>query len=92
MSKRRKVTIAVIIGVIVLLAVAALVWNHFSARPAGETAVPLTGYWTEDSVPAAALRDYVTMVTDPDDKENFIPVKDRIAVFAMDGTLTCETS
>ena len=35
MSKRRKVTIAVIIGVIVLLAVAALVWNHFSARPAG---------------------------------------------------------
>ena len=31
------------------------------------------------------------LVTDPDDKENFIPVKDRIAVFDMDGTLTCET-
>ncbi|MBE6039625.1 MAG: haloacid dehalogenase-like hydrolase [Clostridiales bacterium] len=51
----------------------------------------LTEYWAEDSAPAQQLRDYVEMVTDPDDAENFIPVEDRIAVFDMDGTLTCET-
>ena len=53
--------------------------------------IALTTYWTADSVPAQSLRDYVTKVTDENDKENFIPVKDRIAVFDMDGTLTCET-
>lgn len=40
---------------------------------------------------AEELRDYVAKVTNAKDKENFIPVKDRIAVFDMDGTLTCET-
>ena len=30
-------------------------------------------------------------VTDPENTEDFIPEKDRIAVFDMDGTLTCET-
>ena len=30
-------------------------------------------------------------MTNPNDKENFIEEKDRIAVFDMDGTLTCET-
>ncbi len=53
--------------------------------------VPLSTYWTEDSAAAQSLREYVTMVTDPSDKDNFIPEKDRIAVFDMDGTLTCET-
>ena len=52
---------------------------------------PLTGYWTENSRPAQELRDYVAKVTDPSDTENFIPEKDRIAVFDMDGTLICET-
>ena len=31
------------------------------------------------------------MVTDPSDQANYIPEEDRIAVFDMDGTLTCET-
>ena len=53
--------------------------------------LPLSEYWTEDSPVAESLRDYVTMVTNEDDPDNFIPVKDRIAVFDMDGTLTCET-
>jgi phosphoserine phosphatase len=48
-------------------------------------------YWTADSSVAQKLRDYVEKVTNPEDKDNFIPVKDRIAVFDMDGTLTCET-
>ena len=62
------------------------------ASPAAETgSAALTTYWTQDSKPAQELRDYVAKVTDPADKENFIPEKDRIAVFDMDGTLVCET-
>lgn len=57
----------------------------------GTKEAPLTAYWAEDSVAAQNLRDYVAKVTDPEDKANFIPEKDRIAVFDMDGTLTCET-
>lgn len=53
--------------------------------------VPLSEYWAADSPVAESLRTYVKRVTDPKDTENFIPVKDRIAVFDMDGTLTCET-
>ena len=57
----------------------------------GAETTPMSGYWTEESEPAQALRDYVAKVTDPSDEENFIPEKDRIAVFDMDGTLVCET-
>ncbi|MBR3642368.1 MAG: haloacid dehalogenase-like hydrolase [Parasporobacterium sp.] len=52
---------------------------------------PLTEYWSADSQAAQSLRDFVAKVTNADDQENFIPEKDRIAVFDMDGTLTCET-
>ena len=52
---------------------------------------PLSTYWAADSAAAASLRDYVRMVTNEQDPASFIPVKDRIAVFDMDGTLTCET-
>lgn len=55
------------------------------------SALALNKYWAADSAAAQELRDYVDMVTDPSDEENFIPVEDRIAVFDMDGTLTCET-
>lgn len=55
------------------------------------TATPLTTYWSKDSAPAKSLREYVEKVTNPDDKENFIPKKDRIVTFDMDGTLVCET-
>ncbi len=51
----------------------------------------LSKYWAPDSNAAESLRNYVTKVTNEKDAENFIPVKDRIAVFDMDGTLTCET-
>ena len=56
-----------------------------------ENGKPLTEYWSEDSPAAESLRAYVSKVTDENDAENFIPVKDRIAVFDMDGTLNCET-
>ena len=53
--------------------------------------IPLSEYWASDSYAAASLREYVTKVTNSKDTANFIPVEDRIAVFDMDGTLTCET-
>ena len=53
--------------------------------------LPLTEYWSADSLAAEALRSYVAKVTNEEDRENFIPKEDRIAVFDMDGTLTCET-
>ena len=54
-------------------------------------ASPLSNYWADDSVPASTLIEYMNKITDKKDKENYIPVEDRIAVFDMDGTLTCET-
>ena len=46
--------------------------------------------WSADSAAKEALIAYVEAVTE-EGSEDFIPVKDRIAVFDMDGTLTCET-
>lgn len=46
-------------------------------------------YWNDGEV-LAAFTTYVSTVTD-EKSEDFIPVKDRIAVFDMDGTLACET-
>lgn len=57
----------------------------------GKSTAALTQYWAEDSEAAQSLRDYVTKVTNKNDADNFIPEEDRIAVFDMDGTLTCET-
>lgn len=51
----------------------------------------MSEYWAQDSNAAESLRSYVAKVTNKNDTENFIPEKDRIAVFDMDGTLTCET-
>ena len=77
-------------------------YSRLTTRPAGQedpavtdgtgnTAAPLTEYWTPDSAAAEHLRSYVAKITNAGDPENFIPEKDRIAVFDMDGTLTCET-
>ncbi|MCR5179030.1 MAG: haloacid dehalogenase-like hydrolase [Lachnospiraceae bacterium] len=51
----------------------------------------LLQYWAADAEAAKSLRDYVAAVTNEKDSENYIPKEDRIAVFDMDGTLTCET-
>ena len=60
-----------------------------------ETTQPVSGgevlaSWSSDSAARDALISYVSAVTQ-EGGEDFIPVKDRIAVFDMDGTLTCET-
>ena len=52
---------------------------------------PLSKYWTANSKPAKKLKSYIKKVTNVKNKDSFIPKKDRIAVFDMDGTLTCET-
>ncbi|MBR1560135.1 MAG: haloacid dehalogenase-like hydrolase, partial [Clostridia bacterium] len=63
-----------------------------AAEPQADEAVePLTEYWNAGSEAAEHLRSYVAKVTDAGDPENYIPARDRIAVFDMDGTLTCET-
>ncbi len=55
------------------------------------TITPLSVEWTADSANAKKIREYVTKISNASDKNNYIPVKDRIAVFDMDGTLMCET-
>ena len=47
-------------------------------------------YWSEGSQAAESLNDYLMAVTD-EASPDYIPVKDRIAVFDLDGTLMCET-
>ena len=91
--KERKITkTALLIGISVLLILAVLAVTLIVGREASKKKeTPLGTYWTEDSAAAQSLREYVAKVTDPADKDSFIPVKDRIAVFDMDGTLTCET-
>lgn len=89
MKNRKKVVIIIVIC-IVLLALAAAGIILAGGLP-GTGTKPLSGYWTPDSTVAQSLREYVNKVTDPKDPANFIPEKDRIAVFDMDGTLTCET-
>ncbi len=46
--------------------------------------------WTEDAESAKALLSYIGTITDRKSAD-YIPPKDRIAVFDMDGTLFCET-
>lgn len=80
--------------IVILLGFSIILGTMLSGCSSGEKAAkaePLGEYWSGDSAAAQSLREYVAMVTDPKDEENFIPVKDRIAVFDMDGTLTCET-
>lgn len=91
MKDRKTVKMIVIVGLALLALTAALVGLLVLNR--GETEAPATlgKYWSADSPVARSLRDYVAKVTDPKDRANFIPEKDRIAVFDMDGTLTCET-
>ncbi|MBQ9035967.1 MAG: haloacid dehalogenase-like hydrolase [Erysipelotrichaceae bacterium] len=78
----------IMLAFLILLTAIAVWYKPQKTQP---TPATFGTYWTADSAPAQSLRDYVAKVTNPDDKANFIPEKDRIAVFDMDGTLTCET-
>ena len=61
-----------------------------SEAAAGEDGGDPLPSWSEGSAPKESLISYVEAVT-KEGSEDFIPVKDRIAVFDMDGTLACET-
>ena len=87
--KRSKAKAVVAILIIAAIVAGVLTGFAIAKKPAKGTA--LTETWTAGSTVAKSLRDYVTKVTNAKDKDNFIPVKDRIAVFDMDGTLACET-
>ena len=47
--------------------------------------------WSKDAKSKSELPDYIKRITDKNSKD-FIPVKDRVAVFDFDGTLFCETN
>ena len=47
-------------------------------------------YWTQDSAAMQSIKDFADAAAD-EKSDGYIPAKDRIAVFDMDGTLTCET-
>ncbi|MBQ7196362.1 MAG: haloacid dehalogenase-like hydrolase [Synergistaceae bacterium] len=47
-------------------------------------------HWTSDSPAMKSIMDFVSKATD-EKSEGYIPKEARIAVFDMDGTLTCET-
>jgi len=96
--KDLKKMLCIITAAVLLFTIGLLIYASQAQKPGNkeddqgsEVKPALAEYWTEDSQAAESLRAYVEKVTDPDDTENFIPVKDRIAVFDMDGTLTCET-
>ena len=87
------IALAVLAAAIVFAVLFLLNGNQAGSQTGNQTAAaPTLGqYWTEGSEAAQSLRDYVAKVTDPKDTANYIPEKDRIAVFDMDGTLVCET-
>ena len=90
MEKSDKWVKGVLIVVALLLVIMGMIQATKGSAKTVEKKDDLTEYWTEGSEPAQALRDYVAAVTD-EESEDFIPEEDRIAVFDMDGTLTCET-
>ena len=61
-----------------------------TAEPAAEPTTEPLSLWADGYGAKQSLIDYVNAVT-MEGSQDFIPVEDRIAVFDMDGTLTCET-
>ncbi len=85
----RIIAIAAIIALLTVCILYAFGVGRKSNSPAidGNKALSL---WNEGTGAKKSLIDYVNAVT-KEGGADFIPVEDRIAVFDMDGTLTCET-
>jgi len=83
--KQWKKWILVISIVLVVLIVGAIAWTQ--RKKTGPEAL---AYWNRSSEAMQSLVEFVKASADKA-SESYIPVKDRIAVFDMDGTLTCET-
>ena len=86
---------AAIIAMILCLALVVLYVSALGQRSSDAKQQPLDAEaelksWSADSAARDSLVAYVKAVTE-DGGADYIPVRDRIAVFDMDGTLTCET-
>ena len=91
-SRKRNIFLALFLVVTMVFSVALTGCGQTApATTTGTANKALSEYWSADSQAAESLRNYVAKVTNEKDAENFIPKEDRIAVFDMDGTLTCET-
>jgi hypothetical protein len=82
MLASRKITAALLA---VLLALTAI-----GGAALAETEETPFSLWNPDAPALNSLTEYLSAVTD-EASPDFIPVKDRIAVFDLDGTLMCET-
>jgi len=80
------ISLCALLTVSILYAVGAG-WKQ--AAPAADASDPLS-LWNDGTGAKETLIEYVSAVTEEGGKD-YIPVKDRIAVFDMDGTLACET-
>ena len=92
MTKQRNIWRGVaVLALCALIAVSVLyafgIGRNKTAAPQKGDALSL---WNDGTGAKQSLIDYVTAVT-TEGGSDFIPVEDRIAVFDMDGTLTCET-
>lgn len=81
-----------ILGCICILACICAVVQMSNSPSATENAANFSGfkYWTPGSPAMKSITDFVSAATDEKSK-GYIPKEARIAVFDMDGTLTCET-
>lgn len=76
--------------ILLLIVLSLLLLASCSSTKASAPVNSVSLYWTENSDAAKNFNDYLASVTDPSSPD-FIPVKDRVAVFDLDGTLLCET-
>ena len=85
-------------GILAILLVISLIFNFKIANTAGVNPFANVSIfnasdlslWKDESRLKTELEEYMIDITNPN-SENFIPIKDRIAVFDFDGTLFCET-
>ena len=85
-------------GILAILLVISLIFNFKIANTVGVNPFANVSIfnandlnlWKDESRLKTELKEYMIDITNPN-SENFIPIKDRIAVFDFDGTLFCET-
>ena len=96
MEKKQGIRLPVIAVIVLIVYLVIGIWGGMRILGGNGGAVkPVSGEealasWSADSAARDALIAYVNAVTE-EGGPDYIPVKDRIAVFDMDGTLVCET-
>ena len=90
MRMTRKPNIPLTVLLCAALAMMNLTGFAFAENVPAAAAEEALTQWNADAPARNTLIEYVAAVTDPDSPD-YIPEKDRIAVFDLDGTLMCET-